>query len=107
MPSLDPKRLQLSAPHQAVLHALLMRHVPTAQVWVYGSRVTGGCHEGSDLDLVLRNTTDLTQPVEGSVALREALQNSALPFIVDVHDWSQLTPAFHQSIEQGYIELAL
>lgn len=34
--------------------ALLGQHVPQAEVWAYGSRVNGGAHEGSDLDLVLR-----------------------------------------------------
>lgn len=65
MPPLDPARLQLAAPYLVQLQQLLARHVPEAEVWAYGSRVTGGAHEGSDLDLVLRDARDPAQAVAG------------------------------------------
>ena len=42
--------------------ALLRTFVPAAQVWAYGSRISGKAHEGSDLDLVLRNPSALDKP---------------------------------------------
>lgn len=63
------------------------RHVADAEIWAFGSRVNGGAHEGSDLDLVLRNPRDLTRPVQGWLALKEALSDSSLPMLVDVHAW--------------------
>jgi uncharacterized protein len=100
---LEPSRLQLQAKHLQSLKALLAHKVPQAEVWAYGSRVNGGAHEGSDLDLVLRNPTDLTQDVDGWLDLQEALQESALPFLVEVHLWSRLPNAFHRNIEDGYV----
>ena len=45
----------LQARHRAMLDDLLGRFLPpTAEVWAYGSRVTGEAHEASDLDLVVR-----------------------------------------------------
>ena len=85
------------------MKALLAHKVPQAEVWAYGSRVNGGAHEGSDLDLVLRNPTDLTQDVDGWIELQEALQESALPFLVEVQLWSRLPNAFHRNIEAGYV----
>ena len=38
-----------------IVRHLLAVHLPDAEVWAYGSRVQGTCHEGSDLDLVARN----------------------------------------------------
>ena len=103
MPALDPTRLHLPARHLHTLRALLRQHVPRAEVWAYGSRVTGGAHEGSDLDLVLRDPDDPTRDVEGWGELQEALQASPLPMLVDVHLWSRLPEAFHRRIEAGYV----
>ncbi|NJM32248.1 MAG: nucleotidyltransferase domain-containing protein [Limnobacter sp.] len=105
MPLLELSCLQLPAKYLHTLQALLAQHVPQAEVWAYGSRVTGGAHEGSDLDLVLRHATDLTQEVEGWVDLREALQESTLPMLVEVHLWPRLPAAFHSNIEAGYVVL--
>ena len=103
MPRHDLSVLQLEARHLALLQQLLAQQVPHAEVWAYGSRVTGGCHETSDLDLVLRNPDDLTKACEGRFDLQEALQQSLLPLLVDVHDWAQLPDSFHRNIEQNYV----
>jgi hypothetical protein len=105
MPSLEPTHLQLPAQYLALLRTLLLAHVPHAQVWAYGSRVHGGAHEGSDLDLVLRNPAQLTARCQGCDSLKQALQESALPILVDVHDWTQLPADFQRTIERAYVEL--
>jgi uncharacterized protein len=105
MPQLDLSRLLLSANYLHTLQNLLAQHVPNTEVWAYGSRVMGGAHEGSDLDLVLRHPADLTQQVAGWIDLKEALQNSTLPILVEVHQWSQLPKAFYPNIEAGYVVL--
>ena len=103
MPPLDPSCLRLAPTHLHTLQALLARYAPSAVAWAYSSRVTGGAHEGSDLDLALRNSTDPAQPVEGWLELKTALQESDLPILVDVHLWAYLPDAFHRVIEQGYV----
>lgn len=105
MPQLDLSRLLLPPAHRHTLQTLLAQHVPSAEVWAYGSRVNGGAHEGSDLDLVLRNPANLAQDLEGWCDLEEALQNSTLPMLVEVHQWSHLPKAFHLNIEAGYVVL--
>lgn len=105
MPALELTALDLSERHRQRLQALLALHTPQAQVWAYGSRVNGNAHEGSDLDLVLRLRTDLSQDVPGWDALKHALQESDLPILVDVHQWSRLPPAFHANIEAAYVVL--
>lgn len=103
MPQRELASLQLPAHHLRSLQDLLRLHVPTAEVWAYGSRVTGGAHAGSDLDLVLRHPADPSHPVHGQSELREALQRSALPMLVDLHDWADLPTEFHRNIERGFV----
>lgn len=105
MPKHDPSCLLLAPAHLTLLRQLLRAHVPQAEVWAYGSRVNGDAHEGSDLDLVLRNPADLRAPCAGSTALKLALQDSLLPMLVDVHDWANLPERFQQNIERGYVVL--
>lgn len=105
MPQVELSELQISATQLAELQALLQRHVPHAEVWAYGSRITGSAHEGSDLDLVLRQPDDLSKRVDGWTALKDAVQESSLPMLVDIHLWSHLPAAFHAEIEKAYAVL--
>ena len=100
-----PNHIDLPTHYLALLQALFARHVPEVEVWAFGSRVTGDAHEGSDLDLVVRNPQDLTASVAGWYDLKEAIQNSMLPILVDVHDWAHLPLAFHQEIAAHYVVL--
>ena len=105
MPQANGKQLDLAPQHLATLQSLLNQYVPEAEVWAFGSRVQGGAHEGSDLDLVLRNTHDIKQPVTGYFELKEALQESSLPMLIETHDWAHLPADFHRNIEQCYVVL--
>ena len=96
--------LDLPRPYRKQLEALLCEHVPGVEVWAYGSRVSGESHEGSDLDLVLRSPT--LEPLGGEyLDLVEALENSNIPILIQVHDWARLPVSFHQEIERDYVVL--
>lgn len=84
---------------------ILREKVPYAEVWVYGSRVNGTSHEGSDLDLVLRAPGLRPIPSDEIRALREAFRESNIPVIIEARDWSRLPASFHQEIERNYIPL--
>jgi predicted nucleotidyltransferase len=101
--TVEELHLDLRPEHLAELRQLLRRHVPGIQVWAYGSRVTGGAHGGSDLDLVLRQPADLSRRSAVLPELREALQQSRLPMLVDVHDWAELPASFHREIERCHV----
>jgi predicted nucleotidyltransferase len=85
------------------IKAILNRYVPDAEVWAYGSRVGGSCHEGTDLDLVLRNSSDLGAPIREIGAVKEAIGESNVPFLVDVLDWARLPRSFQEEIEKNYM----
>ena len=95
-------KLDLPRRYRDQLEALLGEHVPDAEVWAYGSRVTGKSHDGSDLDLVLRSPT-LEPLAEGFFDLLEAIEKSNIPILVQAHDWARLPESFHREIERDYV----
>ena len=98
-------RLHLSPKHRAEIDALLLKHLPDVDVWVYGSRVTGRSHDGSDLDLVLRAPGLKKIPVDALEDLADSIRESAIPFLVEAHDWARLPSRFHREIERDHVVL--
>ena len=98
-------RLALTDKHRTMVNALLQEHAPGMEVWAYGSRVNGRGHAGSDLDLVLRSTNSDSLTADRMRAIVEAFRNSSIPFLVDVHDWSDLPDRFRSEIERNHVVL--
>jgi len=80
---------------------LIAAHLPEVEVLAYGSRVQGAGHDGSDLDLVLRNPDGSAVPLSMLADFREAIAESNLPILVDVLDWARIPESFRLEIERG------
>ena len=89
-------------PHQWVeLSAILRAHLPGRRVWAFGSRATGvRLKRYSDLDLAVEGAP-LTLREAG--LMEEALDESRLPFKVDVVSLDALTPGFRARIEPDFV----
>lgn len=72
------------------------------EVWAYGSRVSGGAHSGSDLDLVIRSATLSPLPPAIFNEVFWKIKDSNIPILVDLFDWSRLNETFHKNIMQQY-----
>src|SRR4051812_8312421 len=103
MPELSLQQLDMQPRHLNLLRNLLQQYLPYAEIWAYGSRVTGQNHEASDLDLVVRQPADLTQETSQLWEVQEALIESNLPIRVDILDWARIPTSFQQEIEQAYV----
>lgn len=88
-----------------MIEVLLHRHLPGVEVWVYGSRIHGRSHGGSDLDLVLRAPELRRIDADRLKALSEALRESNIPFLVEARDWTRLPENFHREIEEDHFVL--
>ena len=101
----ESKTVYLELPEKYLerVRDLLRTHVPHAEVWAYGSRVSGGGHEASDLDLVLRNPANLREEEQGLFDLKDAFIESDLPIRVDVMDWARIPESFHGEIERAHV----
>lgn len=100
-----PTALQLTAEQYRQLSALLHQHLPdNVEVWAYGSRTKGTAQPWSDLDLVIMGDNSLRIALE---QLREAFEESDLPFRVDLFLWDDLPENFRKNIEQHHVPLNL
>ncbi len=72
------------------------------EVWAYGSRVNGGSHDASDLDLVIRSVD--TKPIDLKMMRNfiERLKNSNIPILVEARDWALLPESFHKQILKNH-----
>ena len=82
--------------------ALLDRHLPGTAAWVYGSRSKWTSRPQSDLDLVVFATPEQQRQVGD---LREAFEESNLPFRVDLFVWDDVPDTFRRQIEDEHSEL--
>ncbi len=63
--------------------------------YVYGSRATGKQREFSDLDLCITDETITTSEI---FDLKEELEESNLPFTVDVTLWNDMSKDFQELV---------
>ncbi len=80
---------------------ILQQHVPDAEVWAFGSRAKWLARDDSDLDLCIRAAAALNFEQMG--ALREAFDESDLPYKVDLVDWATASEAFRAIIERDRV----
>ena len=87
--------------HKLVL-GLLKQHLPNVTVRAYGSRVKWTARPQSALDLVAFASCEQKAAVFN---LREALEESSLPFPVDLFIWDELPESFRKRIEAEHVVL--
>ena len=86
--------------------ALLRAIVPDAEVWAYGSRLSGKAQSGEQMsNIVVRTPGALLRPCPAVEALRTAFRESDIPIFVDVHDWALLPEAFQKEIAARFFPL--
>lgn len=81
---------------------LLKHHLPNTAAWAYGSRVKLTSQPQSDLDLVVFIGKEQRNRV---LSLREALEESDLPFRVDLSIWDEVPDSFRKQILAAYAPL--
>lgn len=82
--------LELPSRWLNIVQQILTEYLPDKEVIAYGSRVNGTSHDGSDLDLAVRNPLNLFQSVANLGNVREAFSESNLPILVDIIDWAHI-----------------
>lgn len=92
--------IDISTTQRKALLVLLRRFIPGVEVWAYGSRAKWTARPNSDLDLVAFTSPEQSQNISG---LKDALAESNLPFLVDLHVWSEVPERFHEIIRKEYV----
>lgn len=91
--------IDLKEAHHRIVRHLLKTYLPGTRVWAFGSRVTFRSRRTSDLDLVVF-ADDFQQ--DRVYDLREAFEESDLPFEVDVLVWGRIPERFKPNIRKAY-----
>ena len=94
--------LDITPAARSELLALLQQYLPGVTVWAFGSRVKGTSRRHSDLDLVLFSRPEQAAQV---ALLHEALEESSLPFRVDLLVWENIPASFQHTIQACYAVL--
>ena len=92
--------IDLRADEHKEVARLLQRYLPDTEVWAYGSRVKFTAKPHSDLDMVAFAAKEQSQAVAN---LREAFEESYLPFRVDLFVWDEVPEGFHRNIEEARV----
>jgi predicted nucleotidyltransferase len=82
-----------------IVHA----HFPLVEVRLFGSQARGDARNWSDVDIALVGEGPLE--IGAILRLRDALEESDLPFRVDVVDWHRTAPGFREMLTATSIPL--
>ena len=99
----DKPLIDISPENWRIVRDILQRYVPDREVWAFGSRAKWTAKEFSDLDIAIIGDKPLS--IALTADLREAFQESALPFKVDIVDWANITSSFRQVIQAAKIQI--
>ena len=94
--------IDISTDQRKTILELLGRYLPNTTAWVYGSRVKWTSRPQSDLDMVVFATPEQHHKVSD---LREAFEESNLPFRVDLFVWDEVPEQFCKEIEVEHVVL--
>ena len=100
---MQAQAIDITSEQHKILLDLLNHYLPGVTVWAYGSRIKGMAHPQSDLDLAVFASAEQKRSV---AALKEALDESLLPFRVDLFIWNEIPAQFRENIQQAHVVLA-
>ena len=94
--------IDLTTSQYKLVTDLLRHHLPNTEVWAYGSRVKFTSRPNSDLDMVA-----FTEPEQkmNVIYLKEAFEESNLPFTVDFFTWDDVPEKFHENMKHKHFVL--
>ena len=94
------RAIDITAKQRKTILALLERHLPNTTAWVYGSRAKWASRPQSDLDMVVFSALEQNGRVSD---LREAFEESNLPFRVDLFVWDAVPEQFRKQIKRDHV----
>lgn len=95
--------MNLKPEHRRIVRDILAHHLPGREVRLFGSRANGTAKPYSDIDLVIMG--DELLPVTTMRILRDAFEDSNLPFQVDLVEWAGTSEEFRKVITMTYAPL--
>ncbi len=92
--------IDIAPQHLQIITEILREHVPECEVRAFGSRVQNKAKSYSDLDIAVVGRERINR--SRFYRLKEAFEDSVLPFRVDVLDWHTISESFRNVISKCY-----
>jgi uncharacterized protein len=92
--------IEVAEKHLETIKRILAKYAGDCEVRVFGSRVNGTAREYSDIDLAIVGKSKIT--LRAKMLLREAFEESDLPFRVEVLDYNAISDEFRTVIDKKY-----
>ena len=99
---MSERGIDITTAQRKLILDLLGKHLPNTSAWAYGSRVTWKARPQSDLDMVVFATPEKAHAVAN---LKEAFEESDLPFRVDLFAWYEVPEQFQKNIMAEHVVL--
>ena len=97
------EKIAISANHLRYLLEQIELHTPKATVWAFGSRVAWSHRPASDLDLAIHCDKEIAK--KALPKLGDILEESDLPFKVQLLDFDRLPENMQENIKKQYVVL--
>lgn len=97
---MNKKTIDIDSSANAIIKKLLQQYLPNTEIWAYGSRVNGTAKTYSDLDLVAFARAEQSTAI---FELKEAFEESNLPFRVDLFRWDEIPEQFQHNIKKNKV----
>ena len=92
--------IDLNTKYISILKQIFDTYCKNAEIWAYGSRVNGDCHNGSDLDLVVVSYNEHGKNLS---ELKRLINESDIPILVDISEFDTLPKSFQNEIRKNKI----
>jgi predicted nucleotidyltransferase len=92
--------IKAAANQLILIKNILQKHVPGAEIRVFGSRLAETVKKYSDLDLVIMGEKEVAPDIMAKI--KYDFEESDLPFRVDVLDWHKISDEFRKVISKNY-----
>ncbi len=78
------------------LKETIQKELPDCEILLFGSRANGKAREFSDIDIALKSNNAIDKNKLWTI--KENLEESNLPYIVDIIDFNLVSPEFSKAI---------
>ena len=91
----------LTPKEEKIIAEILSVYKNDYSFYMYGSRVKGNFEKTSDLDILIKGKEEM--PIFELADIREKMDNSDLPFIVNFSDYHNMDKHFYNLIEKDLV----
>lgn len=96
--------MDLPRKYQKLILKVLSENLTSFDAYIFGSRAKGGAMKYSDVDLLIDCGKDKI-PFETYLKIKRELNDSDIPYLIDVSDYNRLDPEFKKIVDSQKIKL--